>query len=76
MDLLRATDLHTSCPYKGTASYWSVVQGDRVSKNVVWGYPGPYNVAAKIEGLVCFYNEKVDLIVDGVPLDRPVTGFP
>jgi uncharacterized protein (DUF427 family) len=39
-DLLRASEHHTYCPYKGTASYWNIAVGDRVSENAVWGYPG------------------------------------
>ncbi|WP_447006876.1 DUF427 domain-containing protein [Saccharothrix isguenensis] len=75
LDLLRPTDLRTSCPYKGTAEYWSVVIGDDVHENVVWGYRTPLPESAPVAGLVAFYNEKVDTYVDGVLEDRPRTPF-
>lgn len=75
MDLLEASDTHTSCPYKGEASYYSVeIEGQR-HEDVVWWYPSPLAESAPIAGLVCFYNEKVDLIVDGQRLERPRTKF-
>jgi uncharacterized protein (DUF427 family) len=44
-----------------------------VLEDVVWGYQSPIPESAKIAGLLSFYNEKVDLIVDGVPQERPRT---
>jgi uncharacterized protein (DUF427 family) len=75
LDLLRPTDKHTSCPYKGTASYWSVDTGTATHDDVVWGYRTPLPESQKVAGLLCFYNEKVDLYVDGVRQDRPRTVF-
>jgi uncharacterized protein (DUF427 family) len=60
MDFLESTDLHTSCPYKGTCDYWSVKINDVEFENVVWSYPIPHAEASCIENLLCFYNEKVD----------------
>ncbi len=71
MDLLEATDSHTRCPYKGIASYWSVRAGDKTYEDLVWSYPAPIPECPKIENLLCFYNEKVDLYVDGVLQERP-----
>ena len=65
-DLLEPTDLATSCPYKGTARYWSVVVDGERHENVVWGYDAPLAESIGVAGLVCFYNEQVDLFVDGV----------
>lgn len=59
-DLLRATDHSTYCPYKGTASYWSIAAGDRVSENAVWGYPDPFAEVATISDYVAFYWNRVD----------------
>jgi uncharacterized protein (DUF427 family) len=59
-ELLRATEHHTYCPYKGTASYWSIAVGDRVSENAVWGYPEPFAEVAAIEGYVAFYWDRAD----------------
>ena len=75
MDLLTPTDTHTACPYKGTADYWSVTIGDVVHENLVWGYHAPFAESAKIAGLVSFYNEKVDIYVDGELQTRPKTKF-
>ena len=74
-ELLEPSDKVTQCPYKGTASYWSVRAGERKYDDFVWMYRSPLQESAKIAGLVCFYNEKVDLIVDGVPQERPRTPF-
>ena len=65
------SETHTSCPYKGTASYWSVKAGGRVFEDIVWFYPDPVPEAAKIKDRVCFFNEKVDAIeVDGVVVPK------
>jgi uncharacterized protein (DUF427 family) len=65
-DLLRRSERHTRCPFKGEASYWSVVIGDHVYPDVVWSYETPIPEAEAIAGLLCFYTEKVELTVDGV----------
>ena len=75
MDLLTRTDTATHCPYKGRAEYWSVRAGDEVHEDLAWSYRTPLPESQKIAGLVCFYNEKVDLHVDGVRQDRPSTKF-
>ena len=75
MDLLEPTDTATGCPYKGTAEYWSVRAGDAVERDLAWSYPHPLPESQKVAGLVCFYNEKVDLVVDGEHLERPHTKF-
>src|ERR1700682_454610 len=49
MDLLRPTEHHTYCPYKGTASYWSIAVGNRLSENAVWGYPGAFDGVAAVQ---------------------------
>ena len=59
-DLLRATDLHTTCPFKGEASYWSVAVDGDVHEDLVWSYETPIPEAAGITGLMCFYAERVD----------------
>jgi uncharacterized protein (DUF427 family) len=73
---LRSSDTETSCPYKGTTSaYWSVVTGDRLIDDLAWAYDFPTRQLLPIAGLVAFYNEKLDVVVDGVRLERPVTTF-
>ena len=49
-DLLRATDLHTTCPFKGEASYWSAEVGGEVFNDLVWSYETPIPEAAQIAG--------------------------
>jgi uncharacterized protein (DUF427 family) len=75
MDLLAPTDSVTHCPYKGQAGYWSVRGGENVREDLAWSYPAPLPEAQKIAGLISFYNERVDLYVDGVLQERPVTKF-
>lgn len=60
MDLLTPTDHHTFCPYKGTASYWSIAVGERTAGNAVWAYPEPFAEVAAIRDFVAFYWDRVD----------------
>ena len=71
MDLLRSSDSSTHCPYKGNAAYWSVDTGTRVHRDVVWIYRTPLPESQKVAGLACFYNERVDIYLDGEKLARP-----
>jgi uncharacterized protein (DUF427 family) len=73
MDFLQPTKLKTRCPYKGIASYWLARIGDHVAKNVVWSYSEPIPESDKIKGLLCFFNEHVDLYIDGELQPRPRT---
>lgn len=75
MNLLTPTDLATACPYKGTARYWSATIDGETHDNIVWGYDSPLPESQKVAGLVAFYNEKVDVFIDEVSLDRPKTHF-
>ena len=75
MDLLTRTDSASHCPYKGEAEWWSVRAGDSVHEDLAWSYRTPLPDSQKIAGLVAFYNEKVDLYVDGVRQERPSTQF-
>jgi uncharacterized protein (DUF427 family) len=75
LDLLVPTEHGTGCPYKGTAEYWSWRDGAGVPPHVVWSYPDPLPAVGVIKGLLAFYNEAVDITVDGERLERPVTPF-
>jgi uncharacterized protein (DUF427 family) len=75
MDLLRPSDTRTQCPYKGTAGYWSVDVNGKLYRDLVWIYRQTVPESQKIVGLACFYNEKVDLIIDGVRQERPRSPF-
>jgi uncharacterized protein (DUF427 family) len=71
--LLERNDVHTACPYKGTADYFSVRSDGRVIENIAWCYEAPIPEMPKIAGRLCFYNEKVDLEIDGELQVRPLT---
>ena len=60
MDLMRPTEHHTFCPYKGKASYWTIGAGERTVENAVWAYPDPYDEVAAIGDFVAFYWDRVD----------------
>ncbi|MHB8696041.1 MAG: DUF427 domain-containing protein [Solirubrobacteraceae bacterium] len=61
--LLAASDHITYCPYKGDASYYSIVGDQERGSNAVWFYDAPYPAVAEIEGHVAFYSDRVELIV-------------
>jgi uncharacterized protein (DUF427 family) len=66
---LEPSDTVTHCPYKGTAGYYSIkLQG---GKDLVWYYEQPFGEVGRIKGLVCFFNEKVDIELDGELQERP-----
>ena len=70
------TETETACPYKGvTTGYWSAVVDGRTHPDVAWVYDFPTRDLLPIAGLIAFYNEKVDIFVDGVKLERPDTNF-
>ncbi|WP_329792648.1 DUF427 domain-containing protein [Lentzea sp. DG1S-22] len=72
-DLLRPSGTRTRCPYKGTASYWSVLVNGVLHEDLVWIYREPLPESQKIAGTACFFSEKVDLFLDGVLQERPNT---
>ncbi len=74
-ELLRASRTQTHCPYKGTASYWSVETGRGLRQDLAWIYRTPLPESQKIAGLACFYDEKVDVYLDGELQRRPHTPF-
>jgi uncharacterized protein (DUF427 family) len=79
LDRLVRTDTQTACAYKGfTNSYWSLrVDGDtpKEYQDIAWSYSFPTREVLSIAGLVAFYNEKVDIDVDGAVLPRAHTRF-
>jgi uncharacterized protein (DUF427 family) len=72
-DVLVPSDKNTQCPYKGIASYHSVEVGGETVEDLVWYYPEPIAASEKIRGNLSFFNEKVDLEVDGEAQVRPQT---
>src|SRR5919206_162953 len=73
LDLMTPTDTTTACPYKGFASYFSAQVGDAQHDDIAWSYVTPVPECPKIEQAVCFFNERVDLFVDGERQERPET---
>jgi uncharacterized protein (DUF427 family) len=69
MDLLEPSGKRTGCAYKGFASYWSL----RDEEDLGWTYRSPRRGMEEITDLLCFFNERVDLSVDGVVEERPET---
>jgi uncharacterized protein (DUF427 family) len=55
MTLLKRTDRHTYCPYKGDCAYYSIPLGGDGSVNAVWTYENPYAAVAAIKDHVAFY---------------------
>ena len=68
MDLLRPTDFHTSCPFKGEASYWSADIGGRSYDGIVWAYETPIDSVPELAGHVSFYPDRAEVVVDGEQL--------
>lgn len=62
----------TYCPYKGKASYWSRAGSD-AGQNIAWMYDDRFQDSSQLHGLVAFFDEKLDVAVDGVPLERAHT---
>ncbi len=75
LELLEPTDTSSRCPYKGEASYWNVRIGESVHEDIVWAYREPIPENPRIENLLCFFNEKVEIYVDGVKEETPSTAW-
>lgn len=67
--LLRPSLTRTLCAYKGQATYWSLQDAD----DIAWSYPEPLREAAEVTDRIAFFNERVDLVIDGRRIERPVT---
>ncbi len=67
----------TQCPYKGSVGgYWSARTNDTTTADVAWTYVYTTPAMTPIAGLVAFLNERVDIFIDGRPVEpRPVTHF-
>lgn len=73
MDLLEPSEHRSTCAYKGHASYLSVVGAGERGRDLAWTYPEPLRDAVEVRDMVCFWAERTDLVVDDVPVERPVT---
>lgn len=71
---LEPTDTATRCPYKGIASYYAVrLPGGETVKDLIWYYDDPLRAVDRIAGRLCFFNERVDVEVDGELEGKPET---
>ncbi|WCB93437.1 hypothetical protein DSM104299_02150 [Baekduia alba] len=73
---LEPTNLRTACPYKGTAGYWSVRDAPELPDDVVWSYPSPLPAQEALRDRLAFFDEHVDVLVDGVLQKRPASRWP
>jgi uncharacterized protein (DUF427 family) len=67
---LHECDHRTSCAYKGHATHYSATVGDHDLDAIAWSYEDPLDDAQAVRSLVCFYQERLDLTVDGRPVER------
>lgn len=58
---LKRTEHSTYCPYKGDASYFSIISGGKTLENAIWTYETPYEAVKAIEGYLAFYPDKVTI---------------
>jgi uncharacterized protein (DUF427 family)/putative intracellular protease/amidase len=65
MDLLRRTEHHTGCPFKGEASYWSIEVGDRRSEDIAWAYEDPLPARVDLKGRIAFYDDRLESLEAG-----------
>ncbi|HYO40284.1 MAG TPA: DUF427 domain-containing protein [Nocardioidaceae bacterium] len=72
MNALEPSRRRSICAYKGEASYWSST-GDHAVPDVAWSYEAPLQDAVPVHDLVSFFTERLDVVVDGVDVPRPVT---
>lgn len=71
LDLLEPSNHKTGCPYKGTASYYSVKVGEIKKENIIWTYPTPHPECIHIQNMMCFYSENIEeFYVDGELLNK------
>ncbi len=62
MMFLQRTESHTTCPYKGEASYYSLAADGEVEQDAVWSYETPKPLVAPIKDHLAFYPEKVEIV--------------
>lgn len=70
---LTAGELRTTCAYKGRASYRSYGAAGAEGENIAWTYPQPFENAARVVDHIAFFDERVDLDIDGERVARPFT---
>jgi uncharacterized protein (DUF427 family) len=66
IELLRPTNFHTTCPFKGEASYWTLELDGETFDGIAWTYETPIAGAEAIAGLMCFYPDRVEMKVGSI----------
>ena len=74
-EYLTESSTHTGCPYKGEASYYHAVVNGAKYEDVVWWYKSPLLESAQIQGMLCFYPDKVDMWIDGKKKEKEIDNF-
>lgn len=70
---LTPSETMTQCAYKGTAQYYSPIVADAPAKDLAWSYEQPLIDAEEVRGYIAFFDERVDVTIDGVARARPQT---
>jgi uncharacterized protein (DUF427 family) len=55
-EFFKASDTHSTCPWKGLASYYNVQVGEKVNPDAAWYYPEPKDAAKSIKGYIAFWR--------------------
>lgn len=63
MDLLRPSEHHSHCPFRGNACYWHLSTATGLVENLAWSYPEPYEEATAIAGFLAFYQDRIEIEV-------------
>lgn len=71
LQYFRPSTYHSACAYKGVASYFSATVNGKEYENIVWTYLDPASEVSRIQGRWSFWNETVDIYVDGEKIPRP-----
>ena len=62
-ELFRPIDLTTVCPFKGTASYWTLDLDGTAHDGIAWSYETPIEAAVGITGHLCFFDDRAEVKV-------------
>jgi uncharacterized protein (DUF427 family) len=65
MQCVERSEYSTFCPFKGTATHWTLRVGDRVAENAIWSYEEPYDQVAELRECMAFYVDRVDALREG-----------
>ncbi|MHA7178634.1 DUF427 domain-containing protein [Arthrobacter sp. MDB2-24] len=70
---LERSSTRSMCSYKGYATWYSAIVGDRKVDDIAWQYEHPLSDAAAVQDYVAFFDERLDLVIDGEQQKRAVT---